>query len=515
MRAWMRSVYVAVAVLVVFALVAPGSALTAAPTRTPTASGRTPTATPEPEAVDEELPVTPEQPASESPSALELTVYNQSLGLVRETRQTELAQGQNEVSLQDIPSRIIPASVHITPLAGMEEVSLLEQRFDYDVVDSTSLLKRYIDQTITLTTPNGESVTGQLISAAEDVVLLTDWGIEVIRQSQIQQISLPTLAQKLVTRPTLTWLLDSPKSGPVQFRVTYLTGGVTWQADYVALLDEQDTAMDLQSWISVSNESGADYQDAKLKLVAGSVHQVEEMRMAEAEGAYKVMDTAAAAPAVEERSFMDYHLYDVARPVTLLNNQTKQLEFLRADEVSVLKQYVFEVTPPIWVGLGSAVTDSSYGVSDQRNVEVQLEIENDEASGLGMPLPEGTVRIYKEDVDGSATLVGEDRISHTPRNETVHLSLGSAFDLVGERVQTAFRQLGERSLEETIEITLRNQSEDEVTIQVFEHLYRAHDAEVTESSMDYEQIDANTIRYAVEVGPEDSATLSYTVVYRW
>jgi len=318
-----------------------------------------------------------------------------------------------------------------------------------------------------------------------------------------------------VTRPTLAWLLDSPKSGPVQFRVTYLTGGITWQADYVALLDEAETTMDLQSWISVSNESGADYQDAKLKLVAGSVHQVEEMRMAEAEGAYKVMDTAAAAPAVEERSFMDYHLYDVARPVTLLNNQTKQLEFLRADEVSVLKQYVFEVTPPIWVGLGSAVTDSSYGVSDQRNVEVQLEIENDEASGLGMPMPEGTVRIYKEDVDGSATLVGEDRISHTPRNETVHLSLGSAFDLVGERVQTAFRQLGERSLEETIEIALRNQSEDEVTIQVIEHLYRAHDAEVTESSMDYEQIDANTIRYAVEVGPKESATLSYTVVYRW
>jgi hypothetical protein len=249
-------------------------------------------------------------------------------------------------------------------------------------------------------------------------------------------------------------------------------------------------------------------------LVAGEINQVQnEARMAEG-AMYKVMD-AAASPSVAERGIMDYHLYDVARPVTIGDNQTKQIEFLRANGVQVEKKYVFESTPVIWVGLRSAVTDSSYGIDQQADIQVQLQLKNDEKNGLGVPIPQGTVRIYKNDTDGSAILVGQDTVSHTPQNEIVRLSLGNAFDLVGERVQTGFRQMGERSIEETIKVTLRNQSEEKVIIQVLEHLYRAHDAQITESSADYTMVDATTAQFDVSVAPQGEETITYTVVYRW
>jgi hypothetical protein len=509
-----RLMSLAMTMVLVFAVTAPSLAQTGSPTRTVVPT-KEPTA--EPVAAEKEATVTP---GAESvldtalAGSLELTIYNQSMGLVRQVRSAELDKGPNVISVTDIPAQIIPASVYVTPLAESGGMSVLEQRFDYDVVNSASLLQRYIDQAITLTTQNGESVTGKLISASDDVVLLTDWGIEIIRQSQIQQISLPALAVPPVTRPTLSWLLQAESAGTQDYRVTYLTGGITWQADYVAMLNEDDTEMDLQSWISIQNSSGASYEQAKVKLVAGEINQVQnQARLAEG-AVYKVMD-AAASPAVAERGIMDYHLYDVARPVTVGDNQTKQIEFLRADRVTVEKQYVYESTPVIWVGLGSAVTDSSYGIDQQADIQVQLQLKNDEKNGLGVPIPQGTVRIYKNDTDGSAILVGQDTVSHTPENEIVRLSLGNAFDLVGERTQTGFRQLGERSIEETIKITLRNQSEKTVTIQVLEHLYRAQDAEITESSADFTKVDASTVQFEVSVEPAGEQTITYTAVYRW
>jgi hypothetical protein len=510
MRVSRRLMYLAITMALVFAITAPSLAQTGSPTRTVVPT-KEPTA--EPVATEKEATVTP---GAESALAglLELTIYNQSMGLVRQVRSAELGKGLNEISVTDIPAQIIPASVYVTPLAESGGMSVLEQRFDYDVVNSASLLQRYIDQTITLTTQNGQSVTGTLISASDDIVLLTDWGVEIIRQSQIQQLSLPALALPPITKPTLSWLVQAEAAGTQDYRVTYLTGGITWQADYVAMLNEDDTEMDLQSWISIQNSSGASYEQAKLKLVAGEINQVQnEARFAEG-AVYKVMD-AAASPAVAERGILDYHLYDVARPVTVGDNQTKQFEFLRADGVTVEKQYVYESTPVIWVGLRSAVTDSSYGIDQQADIQVQLQLKNDEKNGLGVPIPQGTVRIYKNDTDGSAVLVGQDTVSHTPQNEIVRLSLGNAFDLVGERVQTAFRQLGERSMEESIRVTLRNQSQEKVTIQVLEHLYRAQDAEITESSADYTDVDASTVQFEVSVEPEGEETVTYTVVYRW
>ncbi len=512
-----RSLLIFLAAILVLTLTVTAVAQT--PTPTPT-----PTPTIEPLDEDEDIPptleelLTPEEEEEvEEPEiaivdTLDLTVYNQNLGLVREVRSFDLEAGLNEIAFTDVASRIRPTTVHVVSLTDPEETILLEQHFAYDIVSTQQLLQRHIDLPISLTTRDGEVHTGTLLSGAEDIILANDDGIAIIRLEHIQQFVFPELPDGLVTRPTLQWLLQTTEAGTHDLQVAYLTSGINWQADYIAMLDPENDGLSLTGWVSVDNNSGATYENARLKLIAGDVAQVTPDVAVMAE---EMVMRAAPEPQVEERAFFDYHLYEVARPVTIGDRQTKQIEFARAPEVSVEREYVVEFTRPIFVRLGSAITDPNRVTREPMNAEIRILVMNEEASGLGMPLPQGIVRVYQEDVDGSAQFVGEDRIRHTPRNEEISLTLGRTFDIVAERTPTAFRQLGERHIEETIQIELRNQQDEAVTVRVIEHLFRAHDAEVTESSMEFEQIDANTIAFEVEIDAEDTATLSYTVVYRW
>lgn len=513
-----RALLIMVAAILVLTVTASALAQAATPTPTPQAA-----VAPENDVEDEEEAVTEEADevketgltATAQPGSLELTVYNQNLGLVREVRTIPLVEGINEVRFTDVASQIQPTTVHVVSLTAPGQTVLLEQNYEYDLVSSRKLLQRYIDQPIRLTTSEGQVYTGTLLAGSDDVILATDEGITVVRAEQIQEFSFPALPEGLITRPTLVWLVQAQEEGEQELQVTYLTGGIGWQADYIAMLNADDDELSLTGWISLDNNSGATYQDAKLKLVAGDISQVRPDVAYAMEEEMVVRAMATPAPQVAERSFFEYHLYEVARPVTVRDRQTKQIEFVQAPDVTVDKEYVLQFTPPIYVGLGSAITDRYVGSSEPVNAEVRIRFTNDQEGGLGMPLPQGTVRVYKEDVDGGAQLVGEARINHTPRNEEINLTLGRAFDIVGERSQTAFRQLGEREMEETIEIVLRNQKEEAITLQLIEHLYRAHDAEVLESSEDYVEVDANTISYEVELGPEEEATITYTVMYRW
>ncbi len=508
-----RAFWVLVAAILVLVITATAVAQTTAPTATPRAALPPTMEAPQ----EEEEAVTEEDqapaPASQAGS-LELTVYNQNLGLVREVRSVPLAAGVNEVRFTDVASQIRPTTVHVVSLTAPAQTVLLEQNFEYDLVSSYKLLQRYIDQPIRLTTSQGQVYTGTLLASSDDVILATEEGITVVNAEQIQEFSFPALPEGLITRPTLVWLLQAQEAGEQDLQVTYLTDGINWQADYIALLNAQDDELALTGWISLDNNSGATYENAKLKLVAGEISQVaQEKYVMEEEAFPRAMATAV--PQVSERGFFEYHLYEVARPVTVRDRQTKQIEFVQAPEVAVEKEYVFVFTSPLYVGLGSAITDQWVGSSQPTNAEVRIRLTNDEESGLGMPLPQGTVRVYKEDIDGGTQLVGEASINHTPRNEEISLTLGRAFDLVGERTQTVFRQLAERQMEETLQIVLRNQKEEDVTVQLIEHLYRAQDAQVVESSEDYTQVDANTISYEVEIGAEDAVTITYTVMYRW
>lgn len=473
----------------------------AAPTVAPTEPPK-PTSTPAPA-------VAPETEAAEPESAMQVTVYNQNIGLIKEIRTLDLDEGVNEVRFTDVPSAIDPTSVHFESLTA-PETAVLEQNFEYDIVGSSKLLSKYVDREITLITEQGETYQGTLLSAADDLILATADGLKMVRADKVLEYSFPTLPEGLITRPTLVWLLQAPQAGKQDVRVTYLTNDITWQADYVALLAPDDQSLSLTGWVTVDNRSGATYKDAKLKLVAGDINiaAAQPKAMAEEQLVY-----ATAAPQVQEREFFEYHLYEVQRPVTIKDQQTKQIEFVTAPEVAAEKVFVLPGGSYAW--WGSPYLDAGYPNEGTVKAQVQVRLVNDQESGLGVPLPKGRVRVYQADVDGGSELVGEDTIDHTPRDEKVSLTVGSAFDVVGERTQVEFKQLDEREAQETIRVVVRNHKTEDIQVHVVENLFRAQDATVTEATADYTALNAQTIEFVLDVAADGEAEVTYSVLYRW
>ncbi len=460
-------------------------------------------------------------PVAQADSKLvQLTVYNQDLALVSETRAVPLEIGLNEVVYSDVAAQIDPTSVSFRSLTDPDGTAVLEQNFEYDLVGSAKLLQKYIDQVITVQTQDSQTYSGVLLNATDNVILQDEEGaVTMLSQDQIRNINFPALPEGLLTRPSLVWLIDAQQAGQHDTAVTYLTNGIGWRADYVLLLNEDSTAFDLNGWVTLDNRSGASYEDAMLKLVAGDINKVEEpqyardMMMAEA--------MAAPAPAVEQREFFEYHLYQVTRPVTVKDNQTKQIEFVTGQDVPVTKFYVYDGAAG-YSGYGwGPVTDSGYGAqTGNSNVTVMVEFRTDEASNLETQLPAGRVRLYQEDVDGNALLVGEDQIDHTPKNETVRLTVGNAFDIKGERVQTSYRPLGDSGAEESFRITLRNHKDEPVEVRVVENLYRWTEWNMLAETLDgkpveHSQLSSQQVEWRVPVPAGGEAVLEYTVQYRW
>jgi len=446
---------------------------------------------------------------------VELTVYNQNIALVKDRRTMKLTSGVNEVRFSDVAAQIDATSVHFRSLTDPAGTRVLEQNYEYDIVGSSKLLRKYVDQEISLVTEDGTTYTGTLLSGTDDIILQGDDGqVTVVKLASVREFSFPALPEGLITRPTLVWLLRAAQAGDHDVEVTYLTGGVNWRANYIVVLADDDKSLDLTGWVTLDNRSGASYKDAKLKLVAGDIHRAAEPGMvAKAEEYAAVLPTPA--PQVAERAFFEYHLYEVQRPVTIKDNQTKQIEFASATDVPAKKFFVYDGSQMGYYGYRGPQTDPSYGTASNTKVMVMLEFKNGEDQGLGIPLPKGTVRVYKRDVDGSELLVGEDAIDHTPEDETVRLYLGDAFDVVGERVQTGFKKLGERSLEESFKITLRNHKDEAVEVRVVEHMYRWSEWEIVKESAEHTKTDAQTIEYRVQVPANGEETVTYTVRYRW
>ena len=393
---------------------------------------------------------------------------------------------------------------------------VLEQNYEYDIVGSAKLLQKYLDQEIRVVTKDGVEYAGTLLSGADDVILqAADGQVTVVKLSQIQEFTFPALPEGLITRPTLVWVVESAGGGSQDVEVTYLTGGVNWKADYIVVLADDDRALDLDGWVTLDNRSGTSYPDAKLKLIAGDIHRAptkghvveEEMRYAA---------EVAAASQVEERAFFEYHLYEIQRPVTVKDRQTKQIEFVTGGDVPAEKFFVYDGAQMRPRSYYQPVDDPSYGTASNKKVMVMLEFENSEEEGLGVPLPKGTVRVFKKDVDGSTLLVGEDAIDHTPRDEQVRLYVGDAFDIVGERVQTDFRvEYDEDWMEESFEITLRNHKDEDVEVRVVEHMFRWVEWKILEESHKHDKTDARTIEFGVPVEANGETTVTYTVRYEW
>ena len=427
-------------------------------------------------------------------SDTEVTVYNRDLALVKEQRKLELKTGVNQVEYTDVAAYIDPTSVMFEDPKSKDTV-VLEQNYEYDLVSSYKLLDKFLDKEITVTDEDGNSYTGILLSHDGGVVLKLEDG-KVITLSEFSKLEFPDSAG-LLTKPTLVWQVYSPVGGSRNVLTSYLTEGMSWRADYIVKANADDTKADIQGWVSVDNNAGTTFEDAKLKLVAGEVHRVfvpQQRYMYDEVVEEEEMVMGATKEAFAEESLFEYHLYTLERPATLKDRQVKQLSLLSADSVPVEKELIFD---------GSR--------SDK--VRVVLNLENSKDKGLGMPLPAGVVRVYKADSEGQLQFLGEDSIDHTPKDEEVEVVVGNAFDVTGKRIQTDYKRVSDDVWRESYEIQIKNHKSASQAVTIVEHFYG--DWEITSSSDDYEKTDAFTAEWKITVPADGEKTVSYTVERRF
>jgi hypothetical protein len=450
--------------------------------------------------------------------ALAVTIYNDNLALVKDLREVRLPKGESRLAFQEVSAQIRPETALLRNLTAPKDFWVAEQNFDFDLLTPQKLLDKYVGEKITVvrTLPNADGAGAREVRE-EATVLATNGGTVLqfadrIETSAPGRIIFPKVPGNLRARPTLVINLNSGVEKVQQLELSYLTGGLSWRADYVANLSPDEKTLDLSGWVTLTNQSGAAYPNAKLQLVAGDVNRAREPRRDLMAGAVMgEMRVKAAAPKMAEESLFEYHLYTLDRATTLAVNQTKQVALLSASAVPVRKEYLLQGQNYYYSG--------SYGdLGEKQKVGVFVEFDNREASRLGMPLPKGIIRAYKRDSEGRAQFVGEDNVDHTPRNETVRLKLGDAFDVTAKRKQTDYKSLGRQGKfsyvhESAFEVELKNAKKEPVTVSLLEPM--PGDWEVLQNSHPFTKEASGTARFKVTVPAEGNATLTYRVRVRW
>jgi len=436
-------------------------------------------------------------------TGMAVTVYNMNLALVKDRRDIMLDRGTRELKFMDVASGIIPQSVNIASLNG-NDLRVLEQNYEYDLLDPDKLLDKYVGKEVKLLTANPYKGKEKI----ETATLLSNNGGPIFRigdeitYGHPGRVIFPGVPENLISKPTLVWLVDTGTKGTRSVEASYLTGGINWRSDYVVTLNDSDDRADLTGWVTIDNQSGATYTDARLKLVAGDVNTVEE----EYEFKEKLMDgfanRAAEKPQFQEDAFFEYHIYTLQRPSTIKNNQTKQINLIKADTIPVKKEFIYYGAPYYYQNRYS-------GAMNDQKVGVYVEIANREDNNLGIPLPKGTMRVYKHDSEGSLQFIGENRIDHTPKDEKIKIKLGDAFDIVGERKQTDWRKLAFSRYEAEYLITLRNHKKEDVVVKIVEPI--PGDWKMIRSSHEYKKTDAFTAEYQIPVPKDKEVKLSYRV----
>ncbi len=435
-------------------------------------------------------------------TATELTVYNQGIGLVKERRELGLKSGLNLVKYEDVAKLIDPSSVLFHDLSD-KSTFIAEQNYQFDTADTSKLLDKYVGKEITVNVTRGnasEEVKGTVLNGAAygGILLRTANGVESF--NTVESIVFPSLPDGLLTKPTLVWKIYAKSTGTRQTETTYLTDGFNWKADYVAEVNENEDKMSLNGWATVTNTSGSSYPNAKLKLVAGDVHRVTP---APQPNYYPLMDAyakggvmAESAPSrgVEERVFSEYHAYSLRETTNLANNESKQVNLLSAENVAVKKELVYD------------------GQYNSTKVQSKIVFTNKPQDGLGMPMPAGTVRVYKRDSDGQLQFLGEDAIDHTPENLERKLYVGDAFDVTGERKQTNYEDLGKRN-RQTFEITVKNAKDKAVDLVIVEHAWG--EWKLISNSDPFEKKDVSQFEFKVSVPAKGEKTVTYTIEYSY
>jgi len=444
----------------------------------------------------------------EDQTGVALTIYNVNLGLVKDQREIKLAKGTGDLRFMDVASQIIPTSVHIKSLVDPESLQVLEQNYEYDLLNPQKLLDKYVGKEVKLYYKNPYTEREEIVTAT----LLSNNGGPIfkigdeITFGHPGRIIFPGVPENLISKPTLVWLMENSLSKAQKVEASYLTNGINWRADYVVTLNDKDDKADLSGWVTIDNRSGATYKNAKLKLVAGDVNRVKDeyeykdkmLRLAEV--------ASKAAPQFKEEEFFEYHIYTLQRPSTIKENQTKQISLINADNIPVKKELLYHGARYYYYNQhGEVITNQKVGVF--------VEIANKKENNLGIPLPKGTVRVYKHDKEGSLQFVGEDSIDHTPKDEKVRVKLGDAFDVVGSRKQTDWKKIAYDTYEASFEISLRNHKKEDVVVRVVEPI--PGDWKILNSSHEYAKTEAFTAEFNIPVPKDKETKLTYRVRMRF
>jgi hypothetical protein len=426
--------------------------------------------------------------APDSNSIIELTIYSQNLALVKEKREINLKTGTQNIEYTNVATEIDPTSIIVEALAD-ENTVILEQDYEYDLESNSKLLDKYLGREIIVTDKEGFAHTGKLLSHDSGIVLYRKEK-NIVSLPEISTIEFPDI-ENIFTKPTLIWKINSLNSGKRDFLISYLTGGISWKAEYVIKINEDYTKADIKSWAIIENRAGTDFENAKIQLVAGEIHRIytPQPKAMYLKGTVEKLVSTSAGGFIEEGLF-EYHLYNLERPTTLKNNQGKQISFFSANNVPIEKELVLD----IWKG---------------EKIQVILKTENSKKKGLGLPLPGGLVRIYKTDSEERLQFLGEDQIEHTPEEGKIKITVGNAFDIKGKRVQTNYEKINDTLERFTFEITVNNIKPEVQNLTVIEHL--SGDWKIIQSSNPYEKIDAYTVEFKILIPAEGIKTLAYSV----
>ncbi|MGC2161462.1 MAG: hypothetical protein WA634_06120 [Silvibacterium sp.] len=469
------------------------------------------------------------------PPPVALTIYNQNFAVARTSVDLDLHPGINEVTTTRVTSQLEPDSVVLRDPTGEHTVQVIEQNYDAAVVNQAWMLKKYEGRTISFQIKPGEVVQGKIIRAGDD---LQPYGaqqqplIEVNSQMQFQLPGLPLFpatTDGLLLKPTLRWQIQSAQAEHYTAELAYITAGLDWEATYNVIAPQSsnvpsDEKADVLGWVTIHNQSGSDFPEANIKLMAGDVAKIMPQlylyNRLEAVGGLATAGPVEV-PKVTQKAFDDFHLYNLNRTVTLRDGETKQVQFLDAPGVTMQRSYSYDGSAqnrqPFENYSNNIIWDEGYGL-DSGNTKVRIieEIKNSKSNHLGIPLPAGRVRVYRRDSDGQMEFVGESMIEHTPPEETLKVSTGNAFDVKGARKQTDFHvDQNAHTIDETFEIKLTNQKQQPVKVTVVEHMYRGNNWEITAKSTDYIKRDSHTIEFPVHVAAKGEATLIYSVHYTW
>jgi hypothetical protein len=462
-----------------------------------------------PAAIPNTGPSTHQSSDANAREQVSLTVYNKDFGLVREVRKVHLGTGNVELSYADVSAHIQPETVHLKSLSGDDAVTVLEQNYRYDLLTPDTLLKKYVGKTVKVYRYNehtgvDEEKQAEVLSVEGGTVLKIDGQIT---SNFAGRYAFPEVPQNLVQKPTLVWLVASAAADQ-RVEVAYLTQGLDWHADYVLSVDADDKLGDLNGWVTLKNETGTSYENAELKLVAGDVQRIAPPPAPPmfADAIAPMASAAAPRPQFKEEGLFEYHLYALDRATTLLDKEQKQVSLLSASNLALDKKLIFFGQQYWYRG--------AFGqIFQNQKVSAYLELENKEQNHLGMPLPKGTVRVYKADKSGQKQFIGEDTIDHTPRDEKIRIKLGEAFDVVADRTETAFSVLGGCGTESAWEIKLRNHKDTPESVEVNEPA--GGDWEIVSSSLPATKKDSSTFSFDVRLAPRSETKLTYRVRVRW